>query len=105
VDRRGLEPLRHFEAANYYDPGFDRGGVAYPAFLEFVLAEDPAALGFITLIRVINRRLPLWPVPTSGSRVIRIAAHISAPGAPSCRLTATPGHLGRDGTPVGVSAL
>jgi hypothetical protein len=31
--------LRHFEVAQYYDPGFDRGGVAYPAFLEAVQAE------------------------------------------------------------------
>jgi hypothetical protein len=37
---RGAETiLRHFEVANYYDPDFDRGGVAYPAFLESVLAE------------------------------------------------------------------
>ena len=31
--------FRHFEVANYYDPGFDRGGVSYPAYLARVRAE------------------------------------------------------------------
>jgi competence protein ComEC len=31
--------LRHFEVASYYDPGFPKGGTAYPAFLDEVKQE------------------------------------------------------------------
>ncbi len=31
--------LRHFDVVSYYDPGFPKGGVAYPAFLKAVKAE------------------------------------------------------------------
>ena len=31
--------LRHFEVRSYYDPGYDRGGTAYPAFLAAVHEE------------------------------------------------------------------
>jgi competence protein ComEC len=37
---RGAETiLRHFEVAQYYDPGFERDGAAYAAFLEAAEAE------------------------------------------------------------------
>jgi competence protein ComEC len=31
--------LRHFDVLRYYDPGYPKGGVAYPAFLDEVRAE------------------------------------------------------------------
>ena len=31
--------VRHFDVMSYYDPGFPKGGIAYPAFLQAVKAE------------------------------------------------------------------
>jgi beta-lactamase superfamily II metal-dependent hydrolase len=55
---RGL--LRHFEVASYYDPGFPKGGVEYPAFRAAVDAETVAGAPTRRMIGRASFDQPAW---------------------------------------------
>ncbi len=55
-----LRIFRHFDVASYYDPGFPKGGVEYPAFLNEVKAEKTEGHPIELHIGRSNFGVPAW---------------------------------------------
>ncbi|MBC7896992.1 MAG: MBL fold metallo-hydrolase [Cytophagaceae bacterium] len=52
--------IRHFDVLSYYDPGFPKGGVAYPAFLNEVKTETVEGTPIALHIGRSNFGVPAW---------------------------------------------